>query len=190
MLDKIAPRPESPEWRLPPPPPAELQDDIRALAAENHNENWIRSLSVNGATAKRFVGYFASLFDAEAGLLPLAERELIAVVVSATNGCGLCEIHHTNALADALGDEEKARRIALDPHLAPLTPREHALVEFATKVTKAPKSVSTADLDELRAAGLSDPEILEALETSSWFNHTNRIFISLGVRPDEAYFTR
>ena len=40
----------------------------------------------------------------------------------------------------------------------------------------------------LHPVGLSDPDIIEALETSAWFNHTNRIFISLGVIPDEKYF--
>eukprot|EP01035_Chromulina_nebulosa_P011866 gene11866-15841_t len=122
MLDKVTTSNDTDFFRLPPPPADSLPDDVRVLVDSNHGENWIRSLSVNGATAKRFVGYFASLFDPGKGLLPIAERELIAVVVSSTNGCGLCEIHHTNALGTALGDSEKARRIALDVHLAPLSP--------------------------------------------------------------------
>jgi uncharacterized peroxidase-related enzyme len=176
--------------RLRLPAEADLADDIRSLAAENHYENWIRVLSVNPDTARRFTAYFGSLFDPKGGRLLIRERELIAVVVSSTNGCGLCEIHHTLALGEALADETKARRIALDHHLAPLTPREHALVDFAHKITTDPKSVSPADFDRLRDAGLDDEDILEAVETSAWFNHTNRIFISLGVIPDEKYFAR
>jgi AhpD family alkylhydroperoxidase len=67
-----------------------------------------------------------SLFDPKAGRLPIRERELIAVVVSSTNGCGLCEIHHTLALGNALGDETKARRIALAPSRAVDPPRAGA----------------------------------------------------------------
>lgn len=174
--------------RLRLPADADLADDIRSLTAANHDENWIRVLSVNPETARRFTAYFGSLFDPRGGRLPIRERELIAVVVSSTNGCGLCEIHHTAALGDALDDKIKARRVALDHHLAPLTPREHALVDFAHKVTTAPKSVKPADFDRLRDVGLDDEDILEAVETSAWFNHTNRIFISLGVIPDEKYF--
>lgn len=174
--------------RLRPPAEACLPEDVRALSEAHHRDNWIRALSVNPDTARRFAAYFGGLFDPKGGRLPIRERELIAVVVSTTNGCGLCEIHHTLALGEALGDEIKARRIALDHHLAPLTPREHALVEFAHKVTTSPKSVGPADFDGLREAGLDDADILEALETSAWFNHTNRIFISLGVIPDEKYF--
>jgi uncharacterized peroxidase-related enzyme len=128
------------------------------------------------------------LFRQGGARLPLRERELIAVIVSAQNGCGLCEVHHTNALGDALDDRTRACRISLDYHLAPLTERERALAEFAQKVTINPKDVGTADFERLRAVGLSDPDIIEALETSAWFSHTNRIFISLGVTPDEKYF--
>ncbi|MDQ0475294.1 peroxidase-related enzyme [Labrys wisconsinensis] len=174
--------------RLRPPAEAALPADVRALAEANHRENWIRALSVNPDTARRFAAYFGGLFDPKAGRLPIRERELIAVVVSSANGCGLCEIHHTLALGDALGDAAKARRIALDHHLAPLTPREHALVDFAAKVTTAPKSIGPGDFDRLRSVGLDDADILEAIETSAWFNHTNRIFISLGVVPDDKYF--
>jgi uncharacterized peroxidase-related enzyme len=191
MLDKPAKTGAEAEIsRLRLPSEADQTDDIRSLAAANHHENWIRVLSANPETARRFTAYFASLFDPKIGRLPLHERELIAVVVSSTNGCGLCEIHHTLALGEALGDDTKARRIALDHHLAPLSAREHALVDLAHKVTTDPKSLSPADFDHLRDVGLDDADILEAVETSAWFNHTNRIFISLGVVPDEKYFTR
>lgn len=189
MLDRpvnAGPESEIPRLRL--PIEADLSDDILSLLAENHFENWIRVLAANPDTARRFATYFGGLFNPQRGRLPLRERELIAVVVSSINGCGLCEIHHTLALGDALDDAIKARRIALDHHLAPLTEREHALVEFAHKVTTAPKSVNPADFDRLHKVGLDDADILEALETSAWFNHTNRIFISLGVVPDAKYF--
>ena len=174
--------------RIPVPEKSTLPSDLRDLYSNNHDENWIQALSVNGDTARRFSAYFASLFQAKGARLPLHERELLAVIVSAENGCGLCEIHHTQALAGLIKDRSKAQRIALDYHLAPLTPREHALADFAIKVTSAPKTIGQDDFDALRRVGLDDADIVEALETSSWFNHTNRIFISLGVVPDTKFF--
>jgi uncharacterized peroxidase-related enzyme len=163
--------------------------DIRALLARHLRENWVRALSLNPDTARRFAGYFEHLFASTGRQLPIEERELIAVVVSSTNGCGLCEAHHTQALGELLDDLPKARRIALDYHLAHLTPRERALVDLSVKVTRTPHELSTADFDRLREHDLSEAAILEAIETASWFNHTNRIFISLGVVPDEKYFS-
>ncbi len=176
--------------RLRTPEQSELPDNARALLAVHHHENWIRALSLNPDAADRFASYFGSLFAGEGRRLPLRERELIAVIVSATNGCGLCEIHHTRTLGDILDDRGRAHRIALDDHLVDLTPREHALAELARKITLTPKSVGPADFEHLRAVGLTDEEILELIETSAWFNHTNRIFISLGVIPDEKYFAK
>ncbi|GGC45834.1 peroxidase-related enzyme [Chelatococcus reniformis] len=190
MLDRPTPSAPAELSRLSPPAADALSADVRTLVEANHNENWIRALSLNADTAKRFVAYFGSLFDPVGGRLPLRERELIAVIVSSTNGCGLCEIHHTNALADLIGDAPKARRIALDHHLAPLNVREEALADLAVRITQDPKSVQPADFDELRTVGFADAEILEAVETIAWFNHTNRIFISLGVIPDAKYFQR
>jgi len=163
-------------------------ENVRAIVEQHSGENWVRALAVNPDTARRFGAYFGDLFRDGGARLPLVERELIAVAVSVTNGCGLCEIHHTIALGKELGDPVRARRIALDLHLANLTPRERALTDFAVKVTRSPKEIGEADFHILRAAGLHDPDIIEALEVSSWFNHTNRIFISLGVQPDETYF--
>ena len=111
------------------------------------------------------------------------------MIVSSQNGCGLCEIHHTLALGAVLGDAERAHRIALDYHLVQLSKREHALVELALKVTHTPKTITDEDFAALRAVGLKDEDILEAIETASWFNHTNRITISVGIVPDRKYFT-
>ena len=113
-----------------------------------------------------------------------------AVVVSSTNGCGLCEIHHTHALGELIEDHARARKIALDYHSAPLSEREHALIEIARKVTRTPRDVVPSDFDALRRLGFTDQDILEVVETASWFNHTNRIFISLGVLPDDKFFVR
>jgi uncharacterized peroxidase-related enzyme len=175
--------------RLAVPAQTALPDDIRKLIDEQGGDNWIRALSLNPETARRFVQYFGSLFSASGQQLALAERELIAVVVSSANGCGLCALHHTHALGEALGDPAKARRVAVDLHFAELTPREAALASLALKITLTPRDIEAADFDRLRAQGLSEAAILEAVETASWFNHTNRIFISTGVLPDDRYFS-
>jgi uncharacterized peroxidase-related enzyme len=69
-----------------------------------------------------------------------------------------------------------------------LSPRQLALAEIAETITTSPRAITTEDLDRLRGVGLDDADILEAIETASWFNHTNRIFIAAGVVPDEKYF--
>ncbi|MBF2712802.1 peroxidase-related enzyme (plasmid) [Agrobacterium vitis] len=175
--------------RLRIPDESELPEDIQALVDRHHHENWVRALSLNPDTARRFTGHFEHLFAATGRRLPLQDRELIAVVVSATNGCGVCEIHHTRAFGDLLNDPGFARRVALDYHLADLSKRQRALADLAVKVTLSPKTISQADFEKLRDLELSDEELLEAVETASWFNHTNRVTISLGILPDDKFFS-
>lgn len=165
-----------------------LSDELRQLVEQHGGDNWIRALALNPDTARRFTQYFEKLFATE-GRLPIDERELIAVIVSRTNGCGLCAIHHAHALGEALGDRVQARRIALDYHLADLSARQLALAEIAETITTSPRAITEKDFDRLRRLGLDDADILEAIETASWFNHTNRIFIAAGVVPDEKYFS-
>jgi uncharacterized peroxidase-related enzyme len=175
--------------RLDVPEDDTLSADIRQLIEQHGGDNWIRALSLNPATARRFTQYFEKLFSATEGRLPIDERELIAVIVSRTNGCGLCAIHHAHALGEVLRDRVQARRIALDYHLADLSPRQLALAEIAETITTSPRAITPQDFDRLRRLGLNDADILEAIETASWFNHTNRIFIATGVVPDEKYFS-
>ncbi|BBU31894.1 hypothetical protein BTHE68_56280 [Burkholderia sp. THE68] len=134
-----------------------LGDDIRELVDRHGNDNWIRALALNPDTARRFAQYFEGLFSATGGRLPIEERELIAVIVSRTNGCGLCTIHHAHALGAALDDRVKARRIALDYHLADLSPRQFALAQIAETITTTPREITAQDLDRLRALASPTP---------------------------------
>ncbi|MBD1597642.1 peroxidase-related enzyme [Pseudomonas typographi] len=177
-----------PRSRLRIPDTETLDDATRNLRARHHEENWIQALSLNPGTARRFTGYFEDLFATGQHRLPLADRELIAVVVSVANGCGVCTAHHTHALGQVLDDPARAKRIALDHHLVNLSAREQAIAALALKVTTAPKTITAGDLHALSEHGLSEQQALEVLETSAWFNHTNRLTIALGVLPDDKFF--
>jgi uncharacterized peroxidase-related enzyme len=67
---------------------------------------------------------------------------------------------------------------------AKLSPRYRALAEFAEKVTRAPAEARRGDLDGLRATGLSDTDILGAVQVISYFNDINRVADALGIDPE------
>ena len=62
-----------------------------------------------------------------------------------------------------------------------LTPREQALVTYATKLTQSPSQISQSDIDTLHAANLTDQEILDAAQTAAYFAYANRIVLGLGA---------
>jgi len=63
--------------------------------------------------------------------LSRAEREMMAVVVSAANGCEYCKMHHSQALNHYWKNDEKINRLRTDFETADLTKRELVLCNFA-----------------------------------------------------------
>jgi uncharacterized peroxidase-related enzyme len=133
--------------------------------------------------------FSAPLGDPEQGHLPIEERELLGTVVSAENRCTGCLLHHIRAFGEAIHDQLRAHRIGINYRHVPLSSRERALADLASKLTLAPASVEDADIQRLHAAGLSDAAIYEAVVIISLTNYSNRISSGLGLRPDDDFFT-
>ena len=64
---------------------------------------------------------------------------------------------------------------------AKLPPRSKALAKFADLVTRAPSAVRQQDVDALRKHGLTDSDILDAVEVIAYFNYINRVADALGI---------
>jgi uncharacterized peroxidase-related enzyme len=67
---------------------------------------------------------------------------------------------------------------------ARLPPADAALMELAEKSTRTPWEMRPADLDRLRAHGLSDVAISDAVQVIAYFNYVNRVADALGVDPE------
>ena len=62
-----------------------------------------------------------------------------------------------------------------------LTPRQHALCEFAEKVTLELAAMQQEDVGALRKVGLDDGAILDAVLVISFFNYINRVVDAIGL---------
>ena len=118
--------------------------------------------------------------------LSRADRELIATVVSATNKCGYCTTHHSEALQKLLRDEGLVKRVVESFEEAGLDDSRREIVRFVRKLTKEPHSVSEEDIERLRAAGYGDRAILDIVLVAAYFNFVNRVALGLGVRLEES----
>jgi uncharacterized peroxidase-related enzyme len=113
--------------------------------------------------------------------LSRAEREAIAVVVSASNECQYCVKHHAEALRRYLKDDEIIRLLMSADGLETLEPRLSNIVQYAEKLTTAPGAMTEIDLGDLRAVDLTDKDILDLTLIVGYFNFVNRIALGLGV---------
>jgi uncharacterized peroxidase-related enzyme len=78
-------------------------------------------------------------------------------------------------------DDSLSEAIKRDWRAADLTDREKAMLAYVEKLTLKPVSVSSDDIDALRAAEFDDTAILQINLIASWFNYINRVADGLGV---------
>ncbi len=64
---------------------------------------------------------------------------------------------------------------------APLSAADHAMLEYAEKLTLRPWEMVEADVQALRAAGFSDTAILDINQVTGYYAYVNRLADGLGV---------
>ena len=142
--------------------------------------NILKVHSLNPDAMGNHLDLYMTLMFGKSGL-SRAEREAIAVVVSAENDCAYCINHHVEALKRYIKDEETLGMLATAAGLETLEPRLSNIVRHAEKLSSAPGAMTESDLGELRAVGLSDSDILDLTLITAYFNFVNRIAQGLGV---------
>jgi uncharacterized peroxidase-related enzyme len=113
--------------------------------------------------------------------LTIVQAEMIALVVSATNGCGYCVAHHGVRLAHVSGDEAMARAVAKDYRETNLTARDRVLLDYAVALSCEPSERKLEDIDRVREYGFDDAGIVKATEITGLYNLVNRVVSALGV---------
>lgn len=142
--------------------------------------NILKVHSLNPDAMGNHLDLYMTLMFGKSGL-SRAEREAIAVVVSASNECPYCVNHHAEALRRYIKDEETLGILMAADGLETLEPRLSNIARHAEKLTSAPGAMTESDLGELRSVGLSDKDILDLTLIVAYFNFVNRIALGLGV---------
>ena len=142
--------------------------------------NILQTHSLNPTAVASHLDLYMSIMFGKSGL-SRAEREAIAIVVSATNDCEYCVNHHTEALRRYIKDEDVLKTLAAADGLEVLEPRPGNIVIHAEKLTSALSAMTESDLDPLRAEGLTDQDILDITLVVAYFNFINRIALGLAV---------
>lgn len=153
---------------------------VEILERRGKISNILQVQSLNPHALRSHLDLYMNIMFGESGL-SRAEREAIAVVVSAVNECEYCVNHHTVALRRYISDEDILSVLASADGLEVLEPRLGNIVIHAEKLTSAPSAMTESDLDPLRAEGLSDRDILDITLVVAYFNFVNRIALGLGV---------
>lgn len=98
-------------------------------------------------------------------------------------------MHHGAGLRTLTGSLELSRALALDPGAADVSEADAAMLEYSVTLTRAPSTVSPANIDHLRSVGFDDRGILDICQVVSYYNYVNRLADGLGVELEDFWTT-
>jgi uncharacterized peroxidase-related enzyme len=118
------------------------------------------------------------------GAISRKAKESIALLVSKANGCKYCVAAHRGALRSIGVSPEEIRTIEADLDQAGFERKERALIRLALHANRAANDPADEVFAELRTAGATDAEIVEALGVMEVFASFNRFLDILQVEVD------
>jgi uncharacterized peroxidase-related enzyme len=178
--------------RFPVPPIDSLPEDIRSrLFAVQEKSGFIPNVFLTLAFRpdefRAFFAYHDALMEKDGGLTK-AEREMIVVATSSANQCQYCVIAHGAILRIRAKNPLLADQVAVNYRKADITPRQHAMLDFAMKVSQEAQLVSEADFAALSQHGFSQDDIWDIAAISAFFALSNRIANVTAMRPNDEFY--
>jgi uncharacterized peroxidase-related enzyme len=178
--------------RFPVPPVNSLPEDIRTrlLAVQEKSgfiPNVFLTLAFRPDEFRAFFAYHDALMEKDGGLTK-AEREMIVVATSSDNQCQYCVIAHGAILRIRAKNPLLADQVAVNYRKADITPRQHAMLDFAMKVSQEAQLVSETDFAALSEHGFSQDDIWDIAAISAFFALSNRMANVTAMRPNDEFY--
>ena len=161
-------------------PPAKLSPAMQAYFDKCTEKlgfvpNVLKAYAFDNAKLEAFVTLYNDLMLAPSGLSKL-EREMIAVVTSAENGCYYCLVAHGAAVRTLSSDPVLGELMVMNYRAARLSKRQRAMLDFTVKLTTEPWTVEEQDRD-----------IWDIGAVVGFFNMSNRVAFASDMRPNTVY---
>src|SRR3990167_3572283 len=145
--------------RFPVPELKDIPEDIRArIEAVQEKSGFVPNVFLTLAHRpdefRAFFAYHDALMEKQSGLTK-AEREMIVVATSGANQCHYCVVAHGAILRIRAKNPLVADQVAINYRKADITPRQHAMLDFAMKVALDARNIADEDFEALRRQGFS-----------------------------------
>lgn len=161
----------------------DIYEELKQKRGKLAKVHKIQSLHPESITAHMDL-YMSVMFSKSP--LSRAQREMMAVVVSATNNCEYCQMHHAEALNHYWKDRNRIEQLRSNYNKLDLNNVDKRLCQLARELTLNPGSINEEKyIQPLKNTGLSDRAILDAVLVISYFNFVNRMVLGLGVETSE-----
>lgn len=169
--------------------PDDIREYVEAIAEKSgFVPNIFLALLHRPAECRAFIAYHDALMEREGGLTK-AEKEMIVVATSAAWDCPYCVVAHSAILRIRAKDPILPDYVATNFRAADLTDRQHAMLDYAMRVSLHPQEITDADHDALRAHGFDDDDIWDIGAIVGLFSLSNRLAHAGAIRPNPEFHT-
>lgn len=158
----------------------------RVKGPDDNVDNIMMAHSLRPHTMEGHMAIYKYVLHHSANTLDKSFLEMIGVWVSLLNKCDYCLEHHYAGLRRLLGDDSQAENMRAAMEAGNLghpvfDAHAKAALAYAKTLTLEAATLNESSLAPLRAAGLSDAEILEINQVTAYFAYANRTVLGLGV---------
>lgn len=185
---------QPPISRFPVPDVLDLPQDLREriLAVQEKTgfvPNVFLALAYRPEELRAFLAYHDAVMEREGGLSK-AEREMVVVATSAASRCTYCVVAHGAILRIRAKDPLLADLVAIDHRQAvQLSEKQHAMLDYAVKLSRTPELVDDDDRVRLHEAGWDDDAVWDISAVTSLFALSNRMAHAATVRANPEFHT-
>ena len=173
--------------------PADIQEKLLAVQEKaGFVPNVFLMLARRPDELRAFFAYHDALMlrkSASPAALTKGEKEMIIVATSGLNNCLYCVISHGAILRIYEKSPTLADQIAINHRKADLSPRQHAMLDYALKVAADSASVTDADFAAMHAHGFDDEDIWDIGNITALFALSNRMANVTGLMPNAEFYT-
>lgn len=179
--------------RYPLPDLKDLPEDLRARILEVQEKsgfvpNVFLALARRPAEWRAFFAYHDALMLKEGGHLSKGDREMIVTTTSAANQCLYCVVAHGAILRIYEKKPLVADQVAVNYRKADITPRQHAMLDFAMKVCLRSHEINDADFEALHAHGFDHEDAWDIAAITAFFGLSNRMASFSNMMPNPEFY--
>jgi uncharacterized peroxidase-related enzyme len=118
--------------------------------------------------------------------LGLLNFRLITLIAAKYVPSSYCSHVYFRTLSGMMG-REQALAVQRDYRSAGLSEQQVEMLAYAEKITRDASKITKADIDRLRAVGLTDLNIADIAMAAAFRNFMSRYFDAVGAEPEEAF---
>jgi uncharacterized peroxidase-related enzyme len=119
--------------------------------------------------------------------MDLRRYELATLAAARSLKSSYCMLAHGSVLANQFMDADAVQAAAADHRTAGLDEVDVAVMDLAEKIARDATAVSQADIDRLRALGLSDEEVFDVVVAAGMRCFFSKVLDAIGAQADPKY---